>query len=257
MRFCGGTCRPVLVGILALLYAGACSAATLSYSGTITSDDDVALFSIYLSSPGHVTLQTWSFAGGVNAEGEEVPAGGFFPYLTMFDVTGQILYTSNQLLISNYENICGGCNYDPVAYDYLGAHYYYDAYISTDPLPAGWYTVALTVYDNTPVGMNWSDGLTHSYQNDPFPFYPHSVFTQQYQNDTNSRIPYYDPVNGVLQDAPFLLYSSGEKRTGDWELDITGVDSSAQLPEPASLALAAMGLVLLLAPRALGARRVL
>lgn len=229
MRFHSQLRRSALMTILVLLCAGIGSADSLSYTGTFQQDNDVQLFVLNLTKPSALTAQTWSFGGtppGVtDAAGQPVAAGGIFPFLTLFDAAGTILETSNQLG-------CGACRPDPVT------GYSYDAYLRSLPLAPGVYTLALTEYDNVPGTMNWYDGLTNS--GDP-------LFTEAYLNYVNSLDP-----NGILQHAPFLLYSSGEKRTGAWEVDITLTD----LPEPASLALVLAGLVLLFVPRILGVRRI-
>ncbi len=244
MRCSCGLYRPAVLTVLALFAAGLGSASSLSYSGTFSHDNDVQLFSVYLANPGTVTIQTWSFGGTwgpnqlghpeTNAAGQSVAAGGIFPFLTLFDPNnGEILYTSNQLG-------CGECRPDPVT------TYSYDAYIYTQPLAAGFYELALTVYDNVPVSAYWQDGLSNS--GNPY-------FTETFFNDYNSRTPPYTTY-GAYEHAPFLLYSSGEKRNGNWDVDIIGVDNSNELPEPASLVLFIAGLVLLFVPRALGLRRV-
>jgi hypothetical protein len=242
MRLRRGLNRPVLLTILALLCAGVGSATSLSYTGTFTADDQVQYFNVAVASSSSVTFQTWSFGGTwettdplyagqptANAAGDSIPAGGFFPFLTLFDSTGHIWDSSNQNIDAPD---CGPCRPDPVT------HYSYDAYRTTLPLPAGNYTLALTVYDNTPITMNWYDGLHRAGQTAPFE--PAATFTEEFRTDKSGD-----------EHAPFLLFSSGEKRTGDWAVDITVQDT----PEPASMALIAAGLILLFAPRFFTARR--
>jgi len=98
-----------------------------SFSGTFTDDTDVQFFFFYLSTTRTITAQTWSFGGGTDAADQTVPAGGFFPYLSIFDSEGNLTpYESGNVDCQEF-----GCNADPVT------GYYYDAYIQTNPLPAG------------------------------------------------------------------------------------------------------------------------
>ncbi len=232
MRFRYGFCTAVALTILVLLCAGSGNADPLafSYSGTFVYDTDYVVIPFDLSTSTPVTVETWSFGGGVDATGQIIPAGGFFPYLEISDSAGNLIPWA----VSGNINCEGhGCNPDPVT------GYYYDAYINV-VLPAGSYDLYLSEYDNMLLGPNVSDGFSES---DP-------LFSQQWWNPENS----CDPPNPLgcanPQNAPFLLYSSGEKRDGNWEVDIVFS------PEPASLALAVAGLALLFLPRALGVRRV-
>jgi hypothetical protein len=64
------------------------SAESLSYTGTLGSPEDVFEVSFTLSSTSTVTVQTWSFGGGVNAMGQPIAAGGFDPLIALFSGTG-------------------------------------------------------------------------------------------------------------------------------------------------------------------------
>ncbi|MGO9094570.1 MAG: DVUA0089 family protein [Bryobacteraceae bacterium] len=240
MRFRWGVCPAVVLAILVLLCAGSGNADPLafSYSGTFSNDADVQFFYFYLSTEGTVTAETWSFGGGTDATGQTIPYGGFFPYLAIFNSNGDL--TAYQSGGNDFDCEEYGCNYDPSINTY-----YYDAYIQTNPLPAGWYLMSLTEYNNVPLGPTLSDGFS---QTDPY-------FTQNFQVWPNSCNPPYSYCE-YPQNAPFLLYESGEKRTGNWEVDIIGPDQAGELPEPASLSLAVAGLALFFLPRAFGVRRV-
>ena len=238
MRFRCGFCPAAVLTILVLLCAGPGKADPLpfSFSGTFTDDTDVQFFFFYLSTTRTITAQTWSFGGGTDAADQTVPAGGFFPYLSIFDSEGNLTpYESGNVDCQEF-----GCNADPVT------GYYYDAYIQTNPLPAGFYILSLTEYDNVPLGPTLSDGFS---QTDPY-------FTEAFQNYINSCNPPYSGGCTDPQNAPFLLYESGEKRNGNWEVDIDGPDKGSELPEPASVTLAVAGLALFLLPRAFGVRRI-
>ncbi len=206
---------------LALVSGVPSPAAQLSYVGTFTQDDDLAYIPFVVSADGSVSIQTWSFAGGVNAQGTAIPAGGFAPVLTL-------IFPDDTVYIDYGLYGCGSCTFDPQ----FG---YADAYISLF-LNAGVYRVAITQMDNVPKGPFWSDGLTRAF--DPAaPYLTGASFTNDFQ------------VAGGPS-APFLYYLQGDlKRTGTWAVDVTGDFVGAAVPEPASLALAALGLALLLSAR--------
>src|ERR1700733_12759477 len=77
---------------LSLFVAGLCSASTISDTGFLTSpdvgpgDDDLITFTLAL--PGSVTLQTYGFGGGINGTGSTITAGGFDPFVGLFQGTG-------------------------------------------------------------------------------------------------------------------------------------------------------------------------
>ncbi len=187
--------------------------AALSFTGTFTQDDDTAYMPFLVGSYSLVTIQTWSFGGGLNAAGTLSPSGGFAPVLTL-------IFPDDSLYSDNGSGSCGSCNIDPV---FGGTS---DAYISLF-LDPGLYRVAITQLDNQPVGPAWSDGLTRAGQGN---------FTQDFAYSGGPS-------------APFLLYYDGSARNGNWAVDILGDEVHEQIPEPASLALAALGLALLAALR--------
>ncbi len=210
------------LGSLALTFLLAppvAQAAALSVTGIFVQDDNVAYIPFVVGSYGQVTIQTWSFGGGVNAAGTAIPSGGFATVLTL-------IFPDDSIYSDDGSHACGSCNIDPV---FGGTS---DAYINLF-LDAGTYRVALTQLDNVPVGPSWTDGVTRSGQGN---------FTQDFAYSGGPS-------------APFLLFYDGSKRNGNWAVDIVGEDVQEQIPEPASLALAALGLVLLAASRRTGLRR--
>lgn len=64
------------------------SATASSFTGHFSQDDDVQFFSFSVDAPGNVAFQTLSFAGGVNAAGNTIAAGGFVPFLHLWDAFG-------------------------------------------------------------------------------------------------------------------------------------------------------------------------
>ena len=121
------------------------SAADFSWSGNFVQDDEKRLFYFTVSQPGTVTVRTWSYAGGLNAAGTQVPRGGFDPTLSLYSSTGD-------LIASNQD---GGCS--AVASDAVTSSCW-DALLTVQ-LPAGDYRVVLTQSDNTPNGPGLADSF--------------------------------------------------------------------------------------------------
>jgi hypothetical protein len=122
-------------------------AASFSFSGNLTGDNDVALFSFALAAPSNVTLRTWSYAGGTNAAGNVFGAGGFDPVVSLFYGAG-----SPALLIgANDDGL--GVPADP------GTGFAHDSLLESFALPAGMYTVALSQFDNFANGPTLGDGF--------------------------------------------------------------------------------------------------
>ena len=142
--------RPVpALALAAALAAGAGPgiAAEFSFSGTFTDDDDVVVFDFVLGSAATVTLRSYSYAGGVQADGTVVAAGGVDPILAIFVGTGAF--------IASQDDANDGVPTDPDT----GAAY--DVLLPVDLL-AGDYTVSVSQYDNFAAGSNFSDGFSQS-----------------------------------------------------------------------------------------------
>ncbi len=194
---------------LTLLGASAAFASNFSFQGTFLADDNVQLFNFTVGSSSTVTLQTWSYAGGVDAAGVTIPRGGFDPILALFDSTGAEI---NQ-------NDDGGSNVP--ADSVTGEHY--DTYLQST-LAAGTYTVSVQEYDNFANGPNLSNGFARTGQGN---------FTAAFGCAAGK----FCDVSGV---------PAGNSRTGNWEFDILGVNSASlpgggSAPEPASIALLLLG----------------
>ena len=139
------------VSILAL--SNSAFAGTASFTGNFVNDNDLQDFIFTVSAPSTVTMLTWSFAGGTNAAGTLIPAGGFAPVLAVFDSTGTIVGNFDQG--GTPPNNCGSRNQDPA-----GTGPCLDAFLS-DSLGAGIYALVLSQQDNVPVGQTFSDGYQH------------------------------------------------------------------------------------------------
>lgn len=130
---------------IALVTGGVAEAADFSFRGNFTADDDVQLFNFTVGAESTVTLRTFSYAGGTQADGTVIAAGGFDPILALFDSAGS-------LLDQNDDDPSGTVPADPVtgvAYDTL----------LTRLLAAGDYTVSIMQYDNFANGPTLADGF--------------------------------------------------------------------------------------------------
>jgi hypothetical protein len=181
------------VAALAGGFAAPASALTgsFSFTGAFAGDDDVALIFFTLDEPSTVTAITYSYAGGTQADGNAVPAGGFDPMLTLFSEAGL-------KLADNDDGI--GAPFDPNTGDA------FDAELSV-VLAAGAYVLALTQYDNFSLG-DLADGFAES--GNPF-------FTAL-----------YGCSNGQFCDEsgnpPF------DNRTSAWALDLLNVTTAVPEP---------------------------
>jgi hypothetical protein len=131
---------------------GSVFADNFSFTGIFQNDNDLQQFIFTISNPATVTLQTWSFAGGINGATNTIPAGGFAPVLALFDNLGTIVGNFDQG--GTAPGGCGPRNLDAASGLCL------DAYLS-DSLGAGTYMVVLSQQDNIPLGQNFSDGYQH------------------------------------------------------------------------------------------------
>lgn len=138
------------IPLAALLSTAAFSAQalSLSYTGGFEVDNEVKLLSFVIPTASNVTLRTWSYAGGIMADGAEITAGGFDPSLFLFDSTGMLIA----------ENGDGGAAVapDPVTGER------FDSYLTIATLAAGSYTLAIAQYDNAPNGNNLSGGFSET-----------------------------------------------------------------------------------------------
>lgn len=142
------TLGKVLLSACAVSFCGIASAADFSFTGTFTQDDDVQLFNFVVGAPSSVTLRTWSYAGGTNAEGDTIARGGFDPILALFDSSGALVD----------QNDDGGF---PLVAPDSATGQRWDTYL-TAALTAGTYTVSVMQYNNFAAGPNLSDGFVRS-----------------------------------------------------------------------------------------------
>jgi hypothetical protein len=126
-------------------------AGSFSFSGTLNSRDDLALFRFSVNPGDLITLRTFGYAGGLNAAGGPIPDGGFDPAIAIFTVDApQFLLTLDDA------GHCGGSfvGADPATGLCL------DSELEDLSLPAATYLVSLTQSDHLPIGPTLSDGFT-------------------------------------------------------------------------------------------------
>jgi hypothetical protein len=198
--------------VFSLLLTGLCGArvansASFSFTGLFFQDDNVRLYAFTLSSPGSVTLETWSYGGGTDAAGQMVPGGGFDTDLTLFSSSGSLV----DLTFAG-----SGC---PPGHTDLATGLCGDSLLSQS-LGAGKYIVALTEYPNTANGTTLSSGFLEDGQGN---------FTGP----------------AICGTAGSFLDLGCNQRNANFELDIVGAASATLVPEPASVVLFGFGLLVI------------
>src|SRR3954452_8620069 len=135
--------------VLCMFIATAVNAASLtaSFTGNLATDDQHQLFNFTVGgiSSQDVTLRSWSYAGGTNAAGQVIPAGGFDPILAVFDSIGTLID----------QNDDGGCGL--VAADPRTGRCW-DSFLNLLLAP-GNYTVSISEYNNFANGPTLADGF--------------------------------------------------------------------------------------------------
>jgi len=134
----------LLCALAAAMALNTAQAANLSFTGQLSADDEVPLFSFVIGALSSVTVRTWSYAGGINAEGTPIVEGGFDPMVAVFDHTG--------LRVGQQDD--GGANVSASPLNGLA----YDSFLTLSLNP-GTYTASLMVYNNSSMGPNLSDGF--------------------------------------------------------------------------------------------------
>ena len=135
------------------LSAGVAYAGNISFTGAFTHDDQLEIF-LFTAPSASFNAETWSYAGGTNAAGQIITAGGFDPVLSLFDATGGLLATS-PLVATNNDN--------PLAAVDLTTGNAFDSKLAIGTLNAGHtYALVLSVSDNLAYGPTYGDGFSQS-----------------------------------------------------------------------------------------------
>ena len=146
----------IAAGLLALMsFAGSAQATNLSFTGAFSYDNDVQQFTFTVFSTQNVTLRSWSYAGGVNAQGVTIARGGFDPIMTLYDASG------DQIDVLD-DGDCSAITADAVT----GRCFDVEFKRALDP---GTYRVALQQWDNFATGPTLADGFR--YDAEPFRYF--------------------------------------------------------------------------------------
>lgn len=143
---------------LCLLVAGPARAVAedFSFTGNFATDDDVQFFDFSVGETSDVTLRTWSYAGGTNAAGVVIPAGGFDPILALFDSAGVLIGQNDD----GFDDEFGEFGIPLVPEDPVtGAAF--DTFLSLTLSP-GDYTVSVMQFSNFAIGPTLGDGFEGS-----------------------------------------------------------------------------------------------
>lgn len=202
-----------LSSVLALsLWAGAASAASFSFTGTFTQDDQLEIFQ-FTAPSSSVTLLTWGYAGGTNANGQVIPAGGFDPVLSLFDASGGLI-SSSPLVATNNDGAS-------VAIDPSTGNGF-DSFLNLTTLAGSTYILVLSQSDNLANGPDYGGGFSQ----------------QGAGNFTSGEFG----CGGVS-----FCDATPAQRNGNWAVDILGVGeatdlSASTVPEPGSTMLLLTGI---------------
>ena len=192
------------------LSPGVASAINFSFTGTFLTDDQIEAFLFMAPTPNAtVTLRTYGYAGGTNAAGMTIPAGGLDPILSVFAVNGGVIGT---LIGSNNDG--AGVPVDPATGNA------FDSLLALSTLTAGQtYAVILSQNDNAANGPTFADGFLEA---------GNGNFTAAFGCG-----------------GPAFCDVTPSQRTGFWAVDILGAGAATDIsmPEPGSFLLLGAGIV--------------
>jgi Ser-Thr-rich glycosyl-phosphatidyl-inositol-anchored membrane family protein len=202
--------RLIAVLVVVVLVSTLGSAADFSFTGTFTDVNQVQYITFTVGTGAHVVIQSYGYAGGTNAAGTNIAAGGFDPLIAVFQGTDN----SATLLYKNDDAFeCAHVKQDSVS------RQCYDTYMDKagallDPTTVvggfdpGTYTLVLMNYANFAKGPTLGDGFTLN----------------------GGGAACFGAPRGVT--AGSFVDCAGFTRTGKWALDVKGADSAALANAP-------------------------
>lgn len=203
--------------VLAVFALGASLArgdSSTSYTGTLASAESTFETTITLTTASNVTLQTYSFGGGLNAAGTTIAPGGTDDFVGLFSGTG-----SGASIINGgslWVNFSNGCPPAGTVSNF-GDTTCGDETFTFDGLAAGTYTILLSDGNYVPIALYDSGTLGEGF----FDF-TGGVFCNLVDVNTGTACP---------------------NTSGAFALDVITSSSTATVPEPASLSLLVAGLL--------------
>jgi hypothetical protein len=213
---------------LVILLPTCADATAISFTGNLAAPDDAFTTSFTLTEASLVTVQTWGFGGGTNADGALIAAGGFDPLIALFQDTGSTatiltnavgdpIFSAD--LFPGFEGLCPPGHTDLIGEIATCG----DASLSV-ALGVGTYTLL----------------LTHA------PYMPRAV-NPGLPGENHLGDGFTDLTGGVFQTCASLFDCSD--RTNAFAFDITLDATDTQVPEPTSFVLMATGGLALLRRR--------
>lgn len=137
--------QALLGAALGMLVAAPALATAVTGAGSFSRDDEVRWIAFDTNGTATVTIETFGYAGGTDASGTAVAAGGFDPVFALFGNDGTLLGYGDD----------GASRADPVTGASLDA-------LLDIVLDAGRYIVAISQFDNFAIGPNRADGFLQS-----------------------------------------------------------------------------------------------
>ena len=193
------------LAVALLAAAGSAGAASFSFDGSFGQDKDLQYFKFTADGTSTVTIHSYGYAGGTQADGAVVQEGGFDPLLTLYSATTGAMAAAGDFSFGylNDDGATGTVNTDSVTGLALDSYY-------EGVLAAGDYWLVLSVSnnygDNTVFGPFGWDGWTGNQTSANFGCSP----------ETNT---------------PFYEYDCAV-RDGHLALDLLGVSQAEETSKP-------------------------
>jgi hypothetical protein len=212
----------LVTALLALAAAPARADSTQSYVGTLGSPYDAYEVLLTLTATSNVTLQTYGFGGGTNAQGTLIAPGGTDPFIGLFANLGlsPTFIDGTSLDLTNYTPGCPAAN----SVSNFGDTTCGDVLLSFSDLAAGTYTIVFSDGQFIPLAAL---GASTTFDNSFFNF-TGGVFCNLQDVDTGTACP---------------------NTSGAFAFDVTESTPSMPAPEPATLLLLGSGLAATLGVR--------
>jgi hypothetical protein len=196
-----------------------------SFTGTLSSPEDVFETTFNLTAADTVTIQTWGFGGGTNAAGRVIPAGGFDPLIALFDGpaatatiatdgSGNPLADADNLLNAPWSFV-GNC--PPAGTVAIGTDNDCGDDFMQAALGAGTYTLVLTDANYIPLAI-----------------FDNGSLAEGFLDFTSGVFQTCDPVSNACITP-----------NANWAVDIVVSAQSTATPEPSALLLLSIGLAAL------------